>query len=312
MSGLVIPSQRTRPKELDPEDRVFRHRHRPKWGLGVWVREERTRRRLRFEDGELRAFKEGFYHMLVPVDSDKVDVDEVFERVMDEHREESSLPKATKPPVMSFDEQLAVFLKLFPDGFSGETFQTTYGSESDGKRSLANASKAMKQVGADLAPKDCFDAVLGVWRSSAIVTPRKLTALEGLKDEDKVMLGEALHGLLHDDSRFARRFDTWLEATRKPTAAFGWRSATAVLGLAKPQKHVVIRRRVLQLQAAIVRPTRIPSAPTLAGYRRGRRVMRATRDKLVGAGLKPKNLLDVYAFVWETLRPKGQEIARSL
>ncbi len=133
--------------------------------------------------------------MLVPVDSDEVDVDEVLERVMDEHREESSLPKATKPPVMSFDEQLAVFLKLFPDGFGGETFQTTYGEAADGKRSLSKASKAMKQVSADLSPTECFDAVIGVWRSSAIVTPRKLTALEGLKGEDTVLLGEALHGL---------------------------------------------------------------------------------------------------------------------
>ena len=60
MSALVIPSDRARPKQMDREDRVFRHQRRPDWGLGVWVREERSRRRLRFEDGELRAFKKGF------------------------------------------------------------------------------------------------------------------------------------------------------------------------------------------------------------------------------------------------------------
>ena len=312
MSNLVVPSSRPRPRTLDPEERLFRHSARPKWGVGVWVREERSRRRLRFEDGELRAFKEGFYHLLVPVDSDKVDVDEVFERVMGEHLEEAELPKHATPPVMGFDAQLAVFLGLFPGVFSGGTFQAMYGADSNGKRSVDVAIREMKAVAAGLSPQETFDTVMDVWTRTALVTPQKVKACRGLSVDDQQVLGAAMGNLLHGDARFAKRFAAWLDATRHTSASFGWRTATAILALAKPKKHVLVRRRVVQLQAAIVRPTRVPSEPSLAGYRRARRVMRTTYDKLTRAGLAPRSLLDVYVFIWETLRPKGQELARSL
>lgn len=309
--SLVLPHQRTRPSELDPEERLFRHRARPDWGVGVWVREEASRRRLRFEDGQMRAFKKGFYAMLVPVDPDRVDVDEVFERVMDEHHDASALATDVEPPVMPFAAQVDLFLHLFPGGFRGDAYRAAWGSEAKASRQLAARSEALREALRDpgTAPADASERFVAALEGLAPIGATSLRALAALDAAGHEALGQAVLTLVHGEHRFSRRFQAWLDALAAVGVTPRWRLATAPLALWQPNKHVLVRRQVLDLQARSIHPAKIPSRPSLAGYRRARRTARGVRDKLIALGLAPGSLLDVHAFVWETLRPKAQRLA---
>ena len=314
MSGLALPNQRINPTELDPEDRVFRHESRPGWGLGVWVREESTRRRLRFEDGKMRAFKKGYYGMLKPVDTEAVDVDEVFERVMGEHEEASQLSGGqVEDPVMPFAKQIDVFLHLYPEGFRSDAWAAEWGDQAKDARNLQGASATLKELlAADADPSTVGPALLTHLHGLTLLGAASKRAIAAMNDDDKVAFGKAAHDLVHGEARFSRRYGQWRDALVAITNDPKWRLATVVLALASPNKHILVRRQVMRLQARSVSPAKIPTQPSLAGYRRARRVGRGTRDKLLQAGLKPRDLLDVYGFIWETLRPKGQRIAAEI
>jgi len=310
--SLVLPQQRVKPSELDPEDRVFTHKSRPEWGMGVWVREESTRRRLRFEDGRLRAFKKGHYDMLVPVDSEEVDIDEVFERVMGEHEEASALSTdKVDDPVMSFDKQVEVFLHQFPGGFEGEAYKSAWGSDATASRNLhATAERVRELLTEGLDAGEAGQHVVQILDDTALVGAATVRKLKKLTDDRREALGAAALDLVHGDARFSRRFSTWLTVLNDLQLDPKWRVATTLQGLYHPDKHIVVRRQVLRLQARVTAPAKLPSKPSLAGYRRARRTARGTREKLVQHDLEPASMLDVYAFVWETLRPKGQKIAK--
>jgi hypothetical protein len=313
--SLALPNQLPKPAELDPEDRVFRHKKRPDWGVGVWVREESSRRRLRFEDGQMRAFKEGFYQMLVPVDSEKIDVDEVFERVMGEHEDATTLADVKlDDPVMPFAKQVEVFLHLFPDGFAGDAYQSTWGDEATKSHRLAQSSAAFREaLGKELTDaNEAAERFVAALDDTTLVGPSAVRSVAALKGDDKEKLGVAVLQLLHGEHRFSRRFTAWLDALRELGLQPKWRLTTAPLGLYHPKKHIVVRRQVLHLQARSVHPAKVPSKPNLAGYRRARRTARGVRDKLVALGMKPASMLDVHAFVWETLRPKAQKLVKTL
>ncbi len=312
--SLTLPNQRTRPSELDPEDRVFRHKERPGWGVGVWVREESSRRRLRFEDGEMRAFKKGYYELLVPVDSEKVDVDEVFERVMGEHEDAATLNVKLDDPVMPFQRQVEVFLHLFPGGFQGDAYLSTWGPQATASHQLMASAKAFQQaLGTEVTDAhEAADQLVAALDATTLVGPSAVRTVSCLQGEAKEQLGLAVLQLLHGEHRFSRRFTAWVDALRALGLQPKWRLTTAPLGLYHPKKHIVVRRQVLHLQARSVHPAKVPSKPSLAGYRRARRTARGVRDKLVGMGMTPRSMLDVHAFVWETLRPKAQKLADTL
>lgn len=318
-----LPTHLLDPAQLDPEDRLFRHRKVPEWGLGVWVGEEPSKRRLRFEDGQLRAFKKGFYDMLRPVDAERVDVHEVIDRILGEHAEAQELQTPDTPPVMPFERQVEVFLHLYPQGFADPAFRETWRGSEGAKRKkthLRTAAQAAAFLHREPArarieageAAALADEAIALLRSTSLLTPRQLEPLLGLDDAGRAHLGAALVQLLHGKPRFGKRFKAWLGVLRELGLSPGWRLATAWLGLAKPNRHMPIRRQVVQLQARCTSPVKLPSSPSLAGYRRARRVAHATRDRLVEQGLSPDDLLDVYAFVWETLRPKGQKLGQEL
>ncbi|MCB9673576.1 MAG: hypothetical protein H6737_00585 [Alphaproteobacteria bacterium] len=311
MSG-ADDGRRIDPHALEPRDRLFRHSVRPDWGVGVWVREERTRRRLQFEDGEMRAFKRGFYDLLVPVDEDGTDIGAVFERVVGEGAEAAALDAPSEPPVMSFARQIDLFLAQFPDGFGGATYQRAWGADAPPRSSLAGAVARARALRGRKSPADAADLGIEVLGATDFVTKRKHLELAELAGEQRLELGRAILALIGGEARFGARFDDWLRALDALGIRVGWRVATTLMGLVAPNRHVVVRRRVIQLQSRSVRPSKLPQIPSIAGYRRARRILEATRDKLVAAGLSPPTLLDVHVFVWETLRPTGQQRAAAM
>lgn len=321
MPTADLPTHAVQPTTLDPEERLFRHSSKPEWGIGVWIEEESDRRRLRFEDGQLRAFKRGFYHLLEPVDTERVDVQEVFGRVIGEHVDAVELKSHdSKPPVMSLEQQITVFRHLYPEGFSDPGYETTWRRPSSGDARKGHLHSAMDRA-AFLKKKAAFarleageaeqlgDEAIKLLGSTTLVTPAKLKPLLKLDGEQRATFAVALVDLLHGEARFGKRFKSWMSTLQTLRIPPSWRVSTGLLALVKPRKHLPVRRQVLQLQARAVSPVQIPTTPSLAGYRRARRVAKATFSSLEAAGLEPQNMLDVYAFIWETLRPKGRKLA---
>ncbi|TNE87952.1 MAG: hypothetical protein EP330_16820 [Deltaproteobacteria bacterium] len=327
---LELPNQLPSPNTMDPEERLFRHEKKPDWGVGLWVHEEKKRRRLRFEDGEMRAFRKGFYHLLIPVDSTRVDVDAVFERIVADHEilaAEARDTKPAKPPVMSFEEQLLVFNELYPQGFQDPDYLDAYRSPAEGRTSrkshvdaaIARAKENLAQPVLSRALEegrgtDVHQAVIALLDGTSLVKPARLKLFANLPESDHFVFAESLYQLLHSEARYRERFEQWLRNTRKLSGAdVSWPLATVLPALLRPERHVVIKARVFSLQARALAPDqRVKKIPSRRGYRKGRRIALATQKALENAGLEPRDLFDVSNFIWETLRPKGRKVLETL
>lgn len=330
---IELPSPLPVVENLEPEDRLFVHSANPDWGVGLWVREERTRRRLRFEDGELRTFKKGYYDFLTPVDPDRDDLDDVFGSLVDEHEQvvaerRAEQARADKPPVMSFEEQLAVFRHLYPEGFQDPAYVDAFRGTSGGSYSKRHvdeeigmaAERLTRSVLRDQISAEDFggvvDSMVAILKRSMLVKPadghRPLAAVEDPALQKELAVG--LYALLYGEDRYRKRFKTWIHVLRHATKQEpSWAMATLFPALVSPDKHVCVKRRVFVLQALEVRPgATVPKTVNRRGYRRSRRIAKKVHTLLVDAGLEPRDMLDVRRFVWDTLRPKGQQVRDEL
>lgn len=324
----LLPENVVIPQRMPRDRRLFRHRGNPDWGVGLWVKEERTRRRLRFEDGELRAFKKGFYHLLKPIDPDNVDVDEVFEDLASEHElaiqeRQDREARDARPPALTLGQQLAVFKDLAPTGFQDPEWKEAFREpvDDDGtprKRHLYASSKLAqkafnKAAFTDRTVAELMGDVVDILSGTSLVKPKSVKTLKALDDEQKQLFVVGLRDVLYGEDRFRNRFQKWVDTLKAVGCKPTWEMATALLALTEPEKHVCVKPSVIDQQARLVRPrTRVGKRVTPRGYKRARKVIRAIRKQLIEAEEIPADLLDVRSFVWHTLRPAGQRRAEEL
>lgn len=300
---------------------------RPEWGVGLWVQEERSRRRFRFKDGKLRVFKKGFYHLLKPVDVQKVDVDSVFEEIAGQHdllalEEIKATARLESPPVMTLLEQINFFKSQYPGGFTGDAYRDAYrtpiGSSRPKKahidisRDLARIHLNKKALGESIAAED-FDAIHEaavkiLSKTSLVSLSKAVRPVKALEGDAKEAFCRALNVLLHGEERYQKRFGNWLHTLRVDCGLkVSWTFTTLFPALVHPKRHVCAKSKAFDLQARTVRPgTAILNHPTPTGYRRIQQVAKSVHQALTEAGLKPQDNLDIRHFVWDTLRPKAQ------
>lgn len=333
MLHTQTPADLQRPGQLDPAERLFRHSRRPEWGVGLWVREEPTRRRLRFKDGTLRTFKRGFYHLLKAVDVDRVDVDAEFESIAGQHEllameERAASARLSNPPMMSFPQQIQVFQALYPGGLQGDAYvhahrrpaspRQTRKSHSELVAERAKEALGRARLGAlmDSGSWDLIheDAVAILAKTSLVSLSATVRPLKALDAEQRAAFAQALGQLLYGEERYGQRFGRWLRALRDDCGMkVRWPLATIFQALLFPKRHVCVRHKVFDMQARSLRPgTAMLRHPTPAGYRRALQVAKATRRALQEAGQPERDFLDVSAFIWETLRPKAKAVLADL
>lgn len=315
-------------RSLPPGERLYRHSARPSWGVGLWVDHDASRRRIRFEDGQIRTFKEGFFDMLVPVDPDTVDVDELFERLVGEHEllkteEARSSARSERPPVMSFADQVRVFQHMYPKGFEDPAYIGKWRNPGEGRVTKKHLDPAIEQAQQVLSAEslaqgdmeETWSKLVDVFGSTSAVGSKRLKSLKAIDDNDarQAIIG-ALHELLHsEEGRYRVRFDSWVQALANAGVPVNWRLATVVPALVGNHEHVRVRRTVFDQQAREVLPEiTVPTQVSGVGYRRAKRIASATRRKLGEAGMEPKDMLDLSVFIWETLRPSGQKVLDEL
>lgn len=302
------------------------HTRRPQWGIAMLARREPTRRRYQFQDGVLRTFKKGYYHLLEPVSASQAAVAtlrEDLERKLGWSLDDRAQAHDARDerPVMSFADQAWLFRKMFPDGFQDPDYITSWRSR-EGRSRLKRLMDPTMAVAQETFQRDRLLERLGVEGPSAVIadliTVLKTTSLaspthvikplSAVSPEHHPQLAKALFEILYGDGELDARFRKWVMALdAKGSVAVTWPMATAVLGLVRPELHVPVALKPFRLQKRSVAPdARLGRHPSPRGYRSAQRVAHKVRDELTNNhSLQPRDLLDVRVFITQTLRPKA-------
>ena len=112
------------------------------------------------------------------------------------------------------------------------------------------------------------------------------------------------------DGPYEARFTRWVDVlSHSDEDRVTWPLATAIQALVQPAQHVAIKPSVFRAQAQWMAPS-MPYESTPSGdlYTRMHKMSMEVARRLEKAELPPRDLLDVYDFIWTTLRPKARKL----
>ena len=306
---------------------LFQHSRRPDWGLAILAWEGDNQRGYQFEDGRLRTFKKGYYHLLTEIDRP---VEEV-ERVVDElarrldlvqaRTERAEEAKKRGRRLTTLDEQLGVFRRLFPEGFNDPVWAEDIrgiGVSHPRKKHRSPVIEMAKELlaEADLRaaleagePERVMASVISLLERTDLVQPKDVKPLSGIAGDDLKDTAEAIVEMLYGKAPWPDRFGTFLKTLTRVGITARWELATVLPALLKPDDHLAVRPSVVRLQARWMAPRlKMESEPNVREYGRLRTMARAIRRRLKEAEMEPRDLMDVYDFMWHTLRPAAQSL----
>ena len=300
---------------------LYRHVKKHEWGLALLAWERDGKRAFRFEDGEIRIFKEGYYGLLEEVDRPADRTSEIVAKIDREHGVSSRRRSGTKEPEreITFEEQLEVFLAEFPDGFDSAAWVEQHRGGGAGRRLKRHRDSAIddarRQLSADalreLIDSGQTDAVrqraIDVLGGTDLVTRAQIKPLEDSTGDQRI--ADAILELLHGTGELDERFDKFCHAVAHSSKKLpSWPLLTTLLGLVDPQEHLCIRPSVFADQAKWMAPSlQLGKQPKGSVYLRFVEMAKTILENLRQAGQKPRDLLDVHDFIWVTLRPAAAE-----
>jgi hypothetical protein len=308
---------------------VFTHSKQPQWGRAVIAAQQADRASYVFEHGGERTFMDGYASIVeTPMEPDERDA---LAKSLLRGRSSAASPAAKKkkatPRVgkgaatraedspMTFERQLTIFRTTFPAGFADPRFVAEERGTPGGTEKRKDAGV---RVARELLAQKPLDAALNRGAFSDVVANavRVLTAMESLSipkadragverlpESAHESFARALRDLLHGDGAFADR----VGAFAKATSGQPWTIVTALAASFDPGTHFFVKPTMNQRQAKAIGVAEPPvGTPTAAGYTQHLAVAHALREKLIAAGLEPRDLLDVYSFGWRTLTRAAQ------
>lgn len=303
---------------------LYIHSKRPEWGLAIMARTGRKKNRYLFQDGRMRAFPAKFCHLMEPADKPLDVATRVARQLasqLDGHSFENPAPAPVKrDDRVSLEDQIRVFEKLFPLGFADPEYQKTVRgadkrrkrhrdpSIDDAQRLLSEARLAMLVENGDgAAVVRTIGEVLG---GTSLCSTRDRAALDELPEALYDDLAVAVRDLLWGESAYFDRFTRYMAVLdHDRSGRVTWPMATVLSALVHPDRHVVVKPSVFRKQAEWMAP-RLPynKLPNAGLYERFRRMAVAVGEKLAEADHPPRDLFDVYDFIWSTLRPKALKL----
>jgi hypothetical protein len=301
---------------------IVKHPNCPEWGLGFLLEERDDKRFYDFEDGLNHSIAKAFWSKLEPVQLSNAEARALEKKVrgLRETRSSSgkSRPRAAAPDLKTFEAQFARFESMFPGGFSGEAFiaeERGEAGKAPGKKAkgfkesaVATAQRALgrEELGKLLAtPAEVVARVKEVHKAAGnLLHPLgDLIPFSKMPAERHADFAKATFDLLHGDGAFDARFDAFVAVLAKDNLAT-WPLVTVLGALVAPSEHLFVKPSFLEKQAALMGfDLRYERVPTAAGYARMVGLAREVERRLVDRGQKPRDMLDIYAFVWRTLSP---------
>ncbi len=310
--------------ETTPQSsRLVRHRKRPEWGAAIcaWARHERQA--YQFEDGKLRTFPSTHLHLLEPVERPPAEAMATIRAL----RAASGLNVARRNRKrgeeiqMTFDQQLLLFKHLYPDGFDGEPWKADHRG-GEGKRSLKRHRDPAIAKAAELLAEDeltrlhearrsdeIVTRLVDVLSATDVVTKRHVDPLRKLGSNEAGLVADAVVDLLYGNGSLRHRLDSWAKRLRQVTGrAPSWPLVTAPLALRYPGEHVCVRASTFRQQVKTAGDgASPPRAFDARQYERLLFMARDVADRLAAAGYTPVDMLDIYDFIWVTLRPAARD-----
>lgn len=321
------------------EQVLYRHSRRPEWGVAALISTANGRRSYQFEDGTLRTLKEEFCGFMEPVQQDAETgeqlhsaLEEQGQRMLARKRasrqasNRDTKPAAVLEPVMNLTQQVRVFRALFPEGFQDPTYVTKIRGAEDGPQRkrlrtpailVAQDKLAAAQLQQLLAKEDTDQIVdrlrQVLQRCDLVRAAQDVRPLSDLTIVQQDRIANALCELLYGEGSDAERLAAWITALSAAGLPVSWASVTAPLALVKPAEYVAVRPSVFALQARLLAPEqRLNTKPSATQYGWIKDMATRLEAHLKQVGLEPRDLMDVYEFIWLTLRPNGQKTLAAL
>jgi len=303
---------------------LFEHSKRPEWGLAILAWEGKNKRRYQFQDGELREFKKGYYELLDQVDKPADKAEEIVRELKSMlvqsrlERDAAARPQA-KTEQIGVDDQITIFKSLYPGGFQDAKWaEEVRGTDAERRLkkhldpAIADARDRLSQERLDeaLAAGNhgaVRDALIGLFNATDLVAAKHVRAFRDATEGEPADIAKTLRELLWGDGTYEERFRHWVGALRDHLGRrVTWEMATTPTALVHPDEHIPIKPTSFKRQAKSLAPTlRYHAVPRAELYERFRQMAMSVRRQLGSSGLEPRDMLDVYAFIWETLRPKS-------
>lgn len=300
----------------EEDDTLYRHKKRPQWGVAILAWEKDSRRAYQFEDGRLRRIKKGYYELMEPAE----DVERSRDTIV------SSLKNALKTnrgktttkvqdQVAPFSDQVDLFETLYPKGFQDEKWIEDHRRSSG--RALKRHREPVVDDTRDLLSKercdelieggrheDLVESALDILAATSLVAISHVKSLRRISDEEKVQFAERIRDLLHGEGDFEERMEAYLDFLTEVFAGRpSWRLATALPALMYPEEHVCVRRSAFTRQAGAISPmARYSKRASVRSYKNFRRVAQVVKKRLEKKNHEPRDFLDIYDFIWDTLR----------
>jgi hypothetical protein len=295
----------------------------PAWGRATLLDEKDGKLILVFENGGRRVFVKSQVKGLQSIQLSAEESRTVEARLRGKHSQGSTVKKPARPKVArpllavfpSFEAQVRWFEAFFPGGFAGEKFvsEERGAPEAKGKKGYKTAAikLAQEQLSperlASATPEETFALSKKLLGFTNLVFP-----IEGpipfttMKEEDRAGFATALGELLHGEGAYGPRFEKFANSVRIWDAAgqgrkVTWPLATLLQALYAPAQHTFVKPTVFEQQALLLNLTADKHGPvTGATYERFLDVARKTSERLVAAGHQPRDLMDVYSFIWRS------------
>lgn len=302
--------------------RVFEHVSRKDWGRSVLLQEIPDKRTFLFEDGAERSFRPDYWHKMELVDvqvNEAVRIDRIARRNQTPAAGSGRKSKAPpKKPDITFEQQVAYFMKLYPVGFEDEAYIKSERGETGTKAydrlkdaALERAEEQLSQQSLDALvdgeqTDELHEMLHGLLVATKSTTQKaEATRFQNLPNDVRVGVGESLRELLYGDRSYAIRFDSFvaaLDVEGGPT----WPLATLFQALVYPADHIFIKPTFMKKQALILDiDPKYDTTPNATTYEQFVKAAQKTMELLQEAGQRPRDMWDVHTFINKTLSPKA-------
>lgn len=293
---------------------IYEHATKKEWGRAILLQEFEGKRAFLFDDGTERAFPESHWDKMPRLDvPDPAEAQRIYQEIAKKRPAQSTATKRTRrkkaQPKITFDNQVQIFLSMYPEAFAGEAYaKAVRGSaEAKGKARgiagpLADAADKLGPDAFDAAPADVHATVLAVLKASNKLLPRIATkAVKDLPEDGLAPFAEQLKNLLYGDGEYAARFDAFVATLPNDLS---WPLATLLPALRAPGERFFVKPTFARKQAQILGvDVAYDTKPNAKSYEDFEKVATRTRDLLMDRGHAPADLMDVHAFMADTLAP---------
>ncbi|MGB5349025.1 MAG: hypothetical protein WBN10_05455, partial [Polyangiales bacterium] len=248
--------------------RVFEHVSRKDWGRSVLVLEIPDKRTFLFEDGAERSFRPDYWHKMEIVEvigNEAVRIDRIARRNQAPAPGSTRKSKAPpKKPDITFEQQVAYFMTLYPVGFEDETYIKSERGVPGGKgrEKLKNAAieraedllsqKNLDELTGNRSYEEIHQMIYEFLTSTKSTTQKaEATRFKNLPEDSRETVALALRELLYGERTYPIRFDSFVAALDVEDGAT-WPLTTLLAALVYPNEHLFVKPTFLKKQALIL------------------------------------------------------------